>query len=375
MFKRLFIFLTGWKLLVLIAVVLASKLLPLDASLMAKRFSVNIPYLFSVWANFDGLHYLEIADRGYFYLEQGFFPLYPLFIHFFFKLSNIPYLYSVLIVSHLVFILSLVVFGKLLVKDKMAKGFSLLLLIVLLFPTSFFYGAVYNDSLFLLFSSLCLFYGRQKSWILAGTMGCLATLTRLNGLALLIYLLCEYLTSGNNLKKLFNLKKIRQTKIFAILLIPLAFFLYLVFIQTKFGDWQLLFKSMTVWSQDKMVLPPQVIFRYLKILFFGPASTIIYWVAAAEFAFVLFYFLALVYSWKKIRFSYFVFMAVSFLIPSLTGTFAGMPRYGLHLYPFFLTLLIFLEKQKIVVRVLYFFLSLILLGIFVSLFTRGYFVA
>jgi hypothetical membrane protein len=63
-----------------------------------------------------------------------------------------------------------------------------------------------------------------------------------------------------------------------------------------------------------------------------------YWVAVVEFLAVIFSVFLLLWSWRKIRSLYWVFFAVSLLIPALTGTFQGMPRYALHLYPFFLEL-------------------------------------
>src|SRR3989344_1323512 len=42
---------------------------------------LNNPYIFA-WANFDGEHYLSIAQIGYRGLEQAFFPVYPMLISF-----------------------------------------------------------------------------------------------------------------------------------------------------------------------------------------------------------------------------------------------------------------------------------------------------
>ncbi len=66
---------------------------------------------------------------------------------------------------------------------------------------------------------------------------------------------------------------------------------------------------------------------------------------------------------------------MSILIPSLTGTFAGMPRYGLHLYPFFLSVAMLLEKRPLMVKATYVAISLALLFIGICYFTRGYFFA
>ena len=164
-------------------------------------------------------------------------------------------------------------------------------------------------------------------------------------------------------------------KIFFILLIPFTFLDYLAYIQYKFGSWQLLFQNLAIWNQEKIVFPIQVFFRYAKIFLFHTPTAVTYWVAVIEFLFVAFYIFILIYSFKKIRLSYWIFMAISLLIPTLTGSFAGMPRYGLHLYPIFLTLAMVLDKKSTLVKLIFLTVSIALFFITLALFTRGYFIA
>ena len=137
----------------------------------------------------------------------------------------------------------------------------------------------------------------------------------------------------------------------------------------------MVFSSMKVWNQDKIIFPLQVVWRYLKIIFTDRSFSMTYWVATIEFLFVVWYLVISIYSYSRIRFSYFVFMVLSLLIPSLTGTFAGMPRYGLHIYPFFLSVAIFLSGRPFTIKTLYFFISIVLMFIVVMFFTRGYFIS
>ena len=59
-------------------------------------------------------------------------------------------------------------------------------------PLSFFFQAVYTESLFLLLSLACFVFAREGRWRLAGVMGLLATLTRSTGVLLLIPLAYYY---------------------------------------------------------------------------------------------------------------------------------------------------------------------------------------
>lgn len=347
----------------------------LDTYTPYKQLDTRLPYWVDVWANFDGYHYLSIARRGYTADQLPFFPLFPLAIRLLHEVSRLPFIISGQVISTVAFIIAVTFFIKLLALDGNRKIVPLFLAILLLFPTSYYYVAVYNDSLFLLLATLTIYYGRQKRWVAASVWGLFATLTRLNGLALFFFLLAEYIASLNNKKSLYDIKSYFASKIYAVALIPLAFLGFLTYIQLAWGDWNRMFTAMKQWHQDRVIFPLQVVWRYVKILAIHPQPGIIYWVAALELSAVILYTLLIIYSYKKIRLSYWIFFTLSILIPSLTGTFQGMPRYGLHLYPFFLAIALFLNDKPKIVKIMYFAISAILLFLCVTLYTRGYFVA
>ncbi len=345
-----------------------------------------LPYPLWTLGNFDGIHYTRIAEHGYRPFDYPFFPLYPLVIRLLHTATLLSYLGSAILISIASLTAALYLVQKLSRIDHADS--TLLFGIILLFPTAFFYGAAYNDSLFFMLATATLFMGRRKLWLSACLIATLATLTRLNGLALAFFLAAEYLGMqapmrftdvkrefGKIQESVKDIHTLVRSGILAILLIPGAFVCYLAYIQYAAGSWRMLFDGMKTWQHDKPVIPFQVFWRYFNIIVLHPQWTLTYAVAAIELGFVLFYLGMLVYSYKKIRFSYWIFCAVSILIPSLTGTFQGMPRYGLHLYPLFLSVSIVLKQSRPSRRLLYFAISGILLYICVSLFTRGYFIS
>jgi len=346
----------------------------------------QLPYLIWVWANFDGFYYISIVKRGYFSGEEPFFPLYPFLISIF-TFDAISPLISALFISHVAILAALVMVGKMLILDGKKNLIHLMYMILILFPTSFFYGAVYNDSLFFFLATLSLYFARKRLWFFSSVSGAFATLARLNGLALIFPIVGEYLFKEEKdvilaikrlpivVKKTFSLIQIIQSRIYSVVLIPLAFLSYLLYVQIVRGSWSVVFSSMKVWNQDQITFPLQVVWRYVKIIILHPTFQRNYWIAVFEAASVALYVFLMVYSFKKIRLSYWIFFVISILIPSVTGTFQGMPRYGLHLYPFFFALSLFLEKRQWWLKFLYFATSTILLGIATMLFTRGYFVA
>lgn len=383
-----------WKLLVLGSTWIGH-LLPAQ-KLYSSYFEPYIDSLSYFWrsmSNFDGQHYLAIASMGYLPATQAFFPLYPLIIHIMWKILHVPFIICGLIVSHFSFWMALYIVYRLFNLDqvKTKKGtvsssIWLCLIIIITFPTAQFYGAVYNDALFFLLATLTLWLGRSRKFILASIVGGLATLTRLNGLALLPFLFFEFLTLQIPEGQFWQWrwwqrnwwrlpKKILNPKVLIMFLIPLSFGAYLLLHQFISHSWQVVFGNMQIWHQDKITFPPQVVWRYLKILAGTSFQTYQYWVAFLELSFVIFYLACLAYGWRRIRFSYWIFVALSILIPWLTGSFQGMPRYGLHLYPLFLILTLWLESMPKRVKIIYFTISLLLFVFYTALFTRGYFVA
>ncbi len=398
MLKKIVGFFLSWKLLMFSLAFLATLIIPLNwgntyirpfhTPNVPYNYQIDPPYYIWIWANFDGAHYLSLARSGYLDYQYGFFPLYSMIIDYTHNLFHLRYISAGVLISNVFFLLSLFTIWALLKIDDKKKLLSLFLLILILFPTSFFYGAVYNDSLFFFLATLSIYFARRESWILASLSASVATLARLNGLALFFLIFFEYLLSSEksstgwslasllvSLKSQLQLKKVLKSKIYFVLLVPLVFVGYLVFIQFDSGSWTNLFTSMKVWGQDKTIFPLQVFWRYLKIIFTVSPHLFNYWIAVSELFFVFLYTFLLIFSFKRIRFSYWIFFFISLLIPSFTGTFQGMPRYGLHLYPLFLSLTMLLSSQSLLKKIAYFVISILLLSLYVGLFTRGYFVA
>jgi len=378
MLKKISAYFLGWKLFVYATALAAISYIPLGDQFyfIKATFKAKLPYLIWIWGNYDGAHYLELARRSYQSYEFGYFPLYPVLIGTIGRLFHMPFTVTAVLISNLCLFLSLIIIFKLLQIDKKTALFEMVLIAILAFPTSMFYQALYNDSLFFFLACLTLYFGRKEKWFIACLCGGLATLCRLNGLALFFFILVEYTGDtkkqwGSNL----TLSQIIKSKIYSVFLIPGAFVSFLFYINIKSGSWTTLFSSMKEWNQDKITFPLQVVWRYIKIFFSASPSHFNYWIAALEFGFVLFYAALIVWSFKKIRFSYWVFFVLSILIPSLTGTFQGMPRYGLHLYPLFLTIALFFENKSKLTRMAYLLISIGLMLFYIGFFTRGYFVA
>lgn len=352
-------------------------------------FRKGLHKLVWAWGNFDGQHYLTIADIGHQSFEHSFFPLYPMLIRVLTLVAGLKHIVSALVISRVSFAMALVASYALLVIDGKKRVWPYFLVGILLFPASFYYAAVYNDSVFFLLATCTLIAARTGRFMLAGICAAAATLARLNGLALVFPIIIEYVMQethiGNRLsdwsasairRSLRSVKMNRQAGMVAIAvtLVPAAFIGYLWYTHVTYGDWYLVFSDTSIWGRNKFVLPPQVIWRYAKIFVVSDPWTFIYGIAVLEFSSLVLYTGLLVWGVKKIRLSYWVYAVVSILLAMSTGTLQGMPRYGLHLYPLFLILAhIFAVRSRLLA--LYIIGSTVLLCILTGLFIQGYFVA
>lgn len=327
-----------------------------------------------IWGfgNFDGVHYLRIVTMGYESSQytQAFFPAYPLFIKLITLYSG-NYLIS-LISTNIIFLISLIILYKLIEIDfsKKIALYSVFLLII--FPTSFYFGSIYSESLFLFFTVSFIYLLRKKNYLAAGVYGLLACSTRILGLWLIpIYLLEIYFEYRNK-----NIgKEVAIKIILGCLLIPVGLLLYMLYLGFNFNDFILFLNSQPAFGAERSSFPivstPQVFFRYIKILLSVPVNSLIFFNAILEFIFTLFSLILLIVSFRKIRFSYWLFSMGCWITPTLTGTFSSMPRYILMMFLLLPVLANFPKKYFILLSLLFIILGMILTG----LFTRGYWVA
>lgn len=357
----------------------------------------GLPQWLYSFANFDGVHYLIIAERGYQTYQEAFFPLYPIVIKFLTPAAEhgsvAAFLISGLAASQLLFLGGVILFytySRSVWKNRNTALWSCIFL--LSFPTAFYFGAVYSESLFLV-CAIGYIYAvhKQKYWI-ASLLGYAAAMTRLIGVFLLLYtvsvLIIPYLqnympTRRAERKIIFNLHKFPS--IAAALASPLlGLASYMLYLFYRTGDALYFFSAQPAFGANRsteLILLPQVMYRYIKI-FTTASPNFQYFVAFVEFVlFMLVMFLLMCEFWKIItnwkrdgiaeRTGLLLFSTASMILPTLTGTLSSTPRYALMALPIFYTLGT-LQGSWIKSAAAFIFaaLQIILLGFFI----QGYFV-
>lgn len=152
----------------------------------------------AVLRQFDASYYLAIASHGYLATAPdhlAFFPLYPGLIRVLGLLSGSNVIAG-LVISSASFALALVLLHRLAELELGSRAADATVLLVAFAPLSFFFTAVYTESLFLLLSVGAVLAARRERWALAGILAGLATLTRPTGILLVVPLIIMRLRAG-----------------------------------------------------------------------------------------------------------------------------------------------------------------------------------
>lgn len=317
-----------------------------------------LPHFIWAFGNFDGVHYLRIAEDGYAYqFTQVFFPLYPILIRLFSPVTFGNHLAAALLISNLSFLAAIILFFKLVAKTYNDKIALWSLVFLLAFPTSFYFGAVYTEGIFFLMVVSSFYLLLKNEVLLASTIGVFASATRLVGL-----FLAPALALG---KKTF----------WPLLVVPLGFISYVFYLQIEFDNPLYFLSAQSIFGQERttreIVLLPQVIWRYLKIL--ATTQGLAQATAAFELFMTAFAFIILAIAAKlKVKRDWLLFSFLAVLVPTLTGTFTSMPRYILVAFPIYIVLA-HIKSLLLKIAITVVFLSL--LFITTTFFTQGYWVA
>lgn len=183
------------------------------------------------WSNWDGGHFIGIAERGYLSFQTVFFPLYPLLIKFFMTLG-IPTVWASLLISNVSTIIALFFLYKLVVRDFNNNVAKKTLFALLIFPTSFYLGSSYTEALFLATTTAAFYFARQKRWFLASILAGCASATRLIGLAVICAIFVEYLSRQRGK---FSIRLLSKTFPRRLLVYTLGIIIILIILQRLFS--------------------------------------------------------------------------------------------------------------------------------------------
>lgn len=355
----------------ILATVLITKALVLLFAVQAFEIfedrSVNsVGGVFAIWQRWDALQYLKIAENGYTAVGDDrflivFFPFYPLLVSVFSFLTG-NYLVAAFFVTAIASIAHGLVFRELVKLDHSETIAQLSVLFLFIFPTSYFLHIPYTESLFLSLTIGAFLAARKRAWLIAGILGGLACMTRINGLVLLPALALEVWQEHRETRTL-------SSKWFFLLLIPAGFAVYLILNYVVAGDplifmtyqrehWYRYFRWPWegIWETIKRVDNPKTIDAHMT--------------GIQELFFVVVGLAALLIGWYKLRNSYRIWMLLNWLLFVSTSFVLSVPRYTLTLFPIFILMAI-AARRYWSLKVLFVVWSILFMAAFVIQFVRG----
>lgn len=360
---KLFIF---WRLGLFIITYLGSQIFPVasNGALGAPTFTRPFDYWLS-WAQWDGGYFYNIANRGYILdSDFAFFPLYPAAARLFDAIFPFNLLVSGLLISNVSFLIALIVFYRFLKERYSSEVARASILTFLTFPTTFFAVAFYSEGLFLLLAILSFYFLHQKRLLIASMVICLAAVTRLVGITLLISVFSNYFTSIS-----FKFKKISSR-----ILIPaigtFGIAAYSIYLAGTTNNPIKFVTSQTIWERTSN----------------DPVSTIIsyFWTIATshktpfdqyfDLVITLVFLTVLIVGIKKIPSSLWIFSVLVILIPASSGSLTSMPRYVLSSLGAFIIIGQFLKNHP-KLKLPIWGASLFLQAVLATKFINGYWVA
>lgn len=148
----------------------------------------------NIWERWDSGWYLSLASHGYQSAAEvhggqanwAFFPAYPVLAATVARLSHLPMLPAMLLVSNLSFLAALFLVHRLARAEFDRRTADLAVILLAAAPGSYIFSAAYTESLFLAAVAGALLLLRNRQWLAAGLVAGVAVLTRNLGIGLLL---------------------------------------------------------------------------------------------------------------------------------------------------------------------------------------------
>jgi hypothetical protein len=286
-----------------------------------------------IWARWDSVFFVRIAEHGYDSTSAAFYPLYPALVGTLGRIFGGHYVLAGVVISLAATLGAFLLLHRLAEERLGLDGADRTVLYLAVFPMSLFLQAVYSEALYLLLVLAAFVTAERGRFKLAGVLTGLAILTRFTGIALLPALALLAWRQRDRLRALAGLA----------LALPVAALYPLFLWQQDRGPWAFwhaqdewhrhiswggpfggIWEALTHWT------PSQA----------GPQHAIAV-NAEGLVALVLFLVLTIV-AWRRFGAVYGLFAAASLAIPlsypSSRWPLLSLPRFGLVIFPLFLAL-------------------------------------
>jgi mannosyltransferase PIG-V len=314
----------------------------------------DLGYATDVWARWDSVFFLRIAEHGYDSAggaAAAFYPLYPALVGVLGRVFLGHYVLAGIVISLAASLAASFLLYRLTEERLGAEGARRAVLYLAVFPMALFLQAVYSESLFLLLALAAFALAERGRFAGAGAAAGLALLTRVAGLALLPALALIAWRSPRPARALAGLA-----------LAPVLFLVYPLHLWLKIGDPWAFAHAQEIWNRHlSPVGPLGGIWDGLRSGWAGirqlasGSHTHPYWTAVRDsdplrvaavnleaLVFLALFLTLAIVVWRRFGAPYGLFAALSLALPlsapSERWPLLSLPRFGLVVFPFFLAL-------------------------------------
>jgi hypothetical protein len=356
------------------------------------------------FARWDSVWYLAIAQGGYAHQQSktAFFPLYPLITRGLGVIIDSNLIAGVL-VSLICFGVALALLYELVSTELDQEIARATVMLIAFCPMSYFFSAVYSESLYLALSVGCILSARRGHWAVAGLLGGLGAASRNSGIMLMVPVVLLFLYGPRadggagwlraGWRRL--LPRYRLTwQIAWALLIPAGFAAYIGWLALKYGEGLAPFHAQQVWFRHfagpfgGVWTGAVAAWDGLRQLLHGPPPPVYFAQAGGNaltvagqnlmlFAFLALAAVALLGAFRMLPVAYggycLASLALPLSYPVTPQPLASLPRYEVVLFPLFVWGARFITARRITTEAIA--AVAVLLGLFTAEFATWRFVA
>ncbi len=289
----------------------------------------------------DAYWYLQVARNGYdpSGRDAAFFPGYPLLTRAIDEVTPLGGVGAALLVSNLAFLAALIVLHALTWREYSEAVARRSVILLAIFPTSFFFLAPYSESLFLLFTVLAFWWCRRDRWLLAAGAAACAVATRATGVLLVPCMLVDALDRRSHPTGLAG-------RVAASVAPLLALAVYGVWWFERNGDLLAPLHAQDAWMRS-LTLPAITLWNALRLGLEGIGDPRgIYW--TADVVLTLWVLIPVAIAWRRLAPPFLAYASLSILLPLTyplpARPLLSVPRFVVVIFPAFWAIALLLES-------------------------------
>jgi hypothetical protein len=314
----------------------------------------DLGYVTDLWARWDSVWFLRIAEHGYDAATgaaAAFYPLYPLTVGGLGRVFAGHYVVAGIVISLVACLVSYLLLYRLAETRLGADGGRRAVLYLAIFPMTLFLQAVYSESLYLALSLGAFVLAERRRWLPAAACAGLALLTRIAGVALLPALALMAWRQPERRRALASLA-----------LAPALFAVYPLYLWISQGDVGAFARAQGFWHRHASAAGPigglwdglRAGWAGVEQLVSG-SHTHRYWGPVQDsdplrvgalnletLAFCCLFIALAVVAWRRFGTPYGLYslasLAIPLSVPSERWPLLSIPRFGVVLFPLFLAL-------------------------------------